>query len=379
MTLDAVTLAQEIIAIPSPSAESNVPVMEHLERLLTPLGFAIERVDYIDVNGIAKRNLVARLGPEPPRGAQSGFALFSHSDTVPGDAGWEPFAPVVKDGRLYGRGACDMKGPLAATVAAASAIDPAKLRRPFYLIITADEEVGYPGAKRVASDSTMLADRWPEHGVIAEPTRLRPVFAHKGGTRIFVTAEGVAAHTSTDRGISANFIIAPFLAEMASLVPLFRNEPRFRNDLFDPPTNGFNMVINDGNCASNVTAARTNCILSLRTMPGTANEEMAQIILDAVKRHNLKATWYTFDPFIIDRDAEIVRAAEEATGTPAESVPFGTEAAIFKDYTQLVILGPGDIAQAHTVGEWIDVAQLRQSVEVYRKLIERFCYTQPQQ
>jgi acetylornithine deacetylase len=74
---------------------------------------------------------------------------------------------------------------------------------------------------------------------------MRPVYAHKGGVRLKVTAYGVAAHTSTDKGISANFLIAPFLAEMAELNTLVKSEARFQNNEFDPPTNGFNLVLSD--------------------------------------------------------------------------------------------------------------------------------------
>ena len=282
--------------------------------------------------------------------------------------------PVERGGRLVGRGSCDMKGPLAATIVAASRFAGRDLREPLYLVITADEERGYGGAKQVIAESELLHNSWPKHGLVAEPTRLRPVYAHKGGMRIDVTAHGIAAHTSTDRGASANFIIAPFLADMAQLVHRFRSDERFMNREFEPPTNGFNMVIDDGDCQPNVTAAKTVCTIGLRTMPDDHREETVQLILDSAARHGLEADLDGFEPFYVDPKADIVRAAVEVTGVSApETVPFGTEAAVFKDYCELVILGPGDIAQAHTVGEWIDVGQLRDSVQVFERMIERFC------
>jgi acetylornithine deacetylase len=363
-----VELTQALIAMPSPSRESNAAISAHLATLLEDSGFTVEELSYLDGDQ-RKVSLVARKGS-----GEGGVGLFSHSDTVPGDAGWEPFVPVIEDQRLIGRGAADMKGPLAATLVAAAAYSADKLRHPITLVITADEEVGYGGAKQVVAESKLLAENWPTHGIIAEPTRLRPVYAHKGGARFFVTAHGRAAHTSTDKGISANFLIAPFLAEMAELAQLFKNDKRFQNPEFDPPTNAFNMTINDNNCASNVTAAKTVSTVGFRPMPNDNREEAIERILSAAKKYNLEVDWYMFEPFYADRTSPLIQVALAATNLPAaETVPFGTEAAVFKDYAQLVILGPGDIAQAHTKGEWIDLGQLQSAVNVYRHIIDHFC------
>ena len=157
-----------------------------------------------------------------------------------------------------------MKGPLAATMAAAANIDVKALRRPVYVVVTADEEVGYGGAYQVAAESKLLAEGWPEYGVVAEPTRLRPVYSHKGGALVTAHALGAAAHSSTEKGVSANFKIAPFLAEMAALVPVFRTDPRYLNPEFSPPSFGFNMIVTDYGTKSNVTAPKTTALLSLR-------------------------------------------------------------------------------------------------------------------
>jgi len=134
-------------------------------------------------------------------------------------------------------------------------------------------------------------------------------------------------------------------------------------------------VINDGNCKANVTAGKTEATLSLRTMPHDHFQEAAQLIIDAAHKYNLATRLEYFDPFYVAPDSEIVQLAIWATGaTQAETVPFGTEALVYQNYVaQQVILGPGNIAQAHTVGEWIDVAQLAEAVGVYRRLIERVC------
>jgi acetylornithine deacetylase len=366
---NVVELTQALIAIPSPSQQSNQTIASYLATLLTECGFSLEELSFMDGDQ-RKTSLVARKGV-----GEGGIGIFSHSDTVPADAdGWEPFTPTLQDQHIIGRGAADMKGAIAASIVAAAPYSPDQLRRPVTIVITADEEIGYGGAKQVIAESSTLAGNWPTYGIIAEPTQMRPVYAHKGGVRVKVTAHGRAAHTSTDKGISANFLIAPFLAEMAELNQLVKSETRFQNAEFNPPTNGFNMVINDGNAAANVTAAKTVCTVGFRPMPNDHSEEVLERIIGSAKKHNLEFDWYVHEPFYVDRNSPLIQAALAATGLPAaETVPFGTEAAVFKDLMQLVILGPGNIAQAHTQGEWIALDQLHTAVEVYRHLIDHFC------
>ena len=367
---DVIQLTKDIVAINSVSARSNAQVSDLLEETLRHCAFEIERLEFVDDQAERKVSLVGKKGP-----GEGGFALFSHSDTVPGDD-WasNAFSPVVQDGRLIGRGSCDMKGPLAATIAAAASVDARQLRRPVFIIITADEEISGGGARQVAKESVLFNTARPPHGVIAEPTGLVPVYAHKGGGTITVTAYGKAAHTSTDQGISANFLIAPFLAEMAELAERFKTDDSFMNHEFDPPTNGFNIVLNDGNCRHNVTAAKTICTVGFRTMPGDRSDDVIALVTERARKHNLDITARKVAPFRISPDAEIVQRALEVTGVEEpETVPYGTDALHFQDQLQLVILGPGDISQAHTVGEWIEVDKLQRAVDIYERMIVGLC------
>lgn len=370
MGLDVVQLTRDIVAINSVSQRSNKEVSDLLEHTLKGCDFEVERLEYLDDNGEQKVSLVGKKGE-----GSDGFGLFSHSDTVPGLEGeWDPFDPVIQDGRLFGRGSCDMKGPLAATIAAGAKVDAADLKKSLFIVVTADEEISGGGARQVAEESDFFNAERPKHGVIAEPTRLTPVYAHKGGGRVFVTASGRAAHTSTDRGVSANFLIAPFLAEMAEFAKLFKTDESFMNREFNPPTNGFNMVLDDGGCRPNVAAAKTVCTLSFRPMPNDRSDDVIAMITEAAEKYGLEASSNQGTPFYVSPDAEIVQAGLKATGAAkAGTVPFGTDAHAFKHDLDLVILGPGDIVQAHTVGEWIDIAQLSEAVGVYGQMIERFC------
>jgi acetylornithine deacetylase len=356
--------------MPSETTNSNAAISDFLQEWLEERTFTVERTSYMDVNGEEKVNLVAKWGEGP-----GGLGFFSHSDTVPGDPReWNPFDPQIANGKLYGRGSCDMKGPLAATLIAAASVDPATLRKPIYIAIAADEEQGHIGAHYLQEHSALFRENWPDYAVVAEPTELQPVYAHKGGASITVTATGRAAHTSTDKGISANFLIAPFLAEMAELATAFKNTERFKNYEFDPPTNGFNMTIDDGQCRTNVTAAKTIARLSIRIMPNDHHEEQIAMIEERARKYNLAVEQRKLMPFYIDPNATIVQAACRATGiAKAITVPYGTEAESYQKYTQCVILGPGSIAQAHTIGEWVEVQQLESAVKIYQRLIADLC------
>jgi len=368
--LDVIALTRELSAIPSVSAESNLPVADRLEEELRRRAFTVERLEYTDANGVRKANLVARKGA-----GSGGVAFLSHLDTVPG-IGWDrdPWSPLVENDRLIGLGVCDMKGPLVTTLAAADAFDAALLREPITIVATADEEISGAGAFQVVKESALLRETAPCYGIVAEPTRMRPVYAHKGGAGVRVIAEGVAAHTSLDRGISANFLIAPFLAEMAELSGRLKGDASYGNPLFDPPTLGFNMTLSDGGYKQNVTAARTVATLSLRPMPNDRSAAVIAEIVERAERHGFATTTSNFPPFSVSPEATIVRAALAATDEPtARVVPYGTEAFIYQDRMEVVILGPGDIAQAHTNGEWIELSQLSRAVEVYSTMIANLC------
>jgi acetylornithine deacetylase len=370
MALDVVQLTKDLVAIDSVSARSDEAVAVLLEEVLRGRGFEVERLEYHDPNGELKVSVVGRKGE-----GTGGLAYFSHFDTVPG-TGWDrdPWQPIVEDGRLIGLGSCDMKGPLAATVVAADMFDASQLARPVLIVATADEEVSGQGARQVVAESKLFNESRPPYGVVAEPTRLIPVYAHKGGGSISVTATGFAAHTSTGRGISANFLIAPFLAEMAELAQRLKDDPSYQNSEFDPPTVGFNMTLDDGGCRPNVTAARTVCTLGIRPMPGDRSGEVIAEITERAARYGFELTSTIFAPFHVAPDATVVRVACEATGvaTP-RTVPYGTDAYFYQDAIEAVILGPGDIAQAHTNGEWIELDQLHEAANVYARMIARLC------
>ena len=272
---DVLSLTQELIKIKSVSQWSNVAISDYLSNLLEDAEFEVERITYVDENEQTKVSLVARKGQ-----GQGGLGLLSHSDTVPGqEVDWPAFEPKIRDGKLFGRGSCDMKGPIAAAYLAAASVQAKDLQKPLTVVITADEEYSGLGAKTVVEESNFLKENPPDYGIITEPTQLVPVYAHKGIAMIKVTAQGEAAHTSTDAGtFRLIFLIAPFLHEMADLAKTLKSDPSFMNQEFSPPTLGFNMTLNDGDCKPNVTAAKTVCMLNFRPMPNDRSQDVLEII-----------------------------------------------------------------------------------------------------
>ena len=369
MNIDAVELTRQLVAIDSVSRNSNAAVSDLLQQVLEGAGFEMERLEYDDPDGVRKVNLIGRRGA-----GSGGFGLFSHSDTVPGD-NWsgDPWAPRVEGDRLVGLGSCDMKGPLAAAIAAAAAAPEERLARPVYVVVTADEEVTGRGAMHVA-DRSRLYRGGPALGVVTEPTRLIPVYAHKASSLAFVTAHGRAAHSSTGKGINATLLMAPFLAEIALLAEEIKRDESFLNHEFTPPHNCLNVTIDDGGTRPNVTAAKTVCTVGFRPMPGDRSDDLMAIIRDTAQRHGLHCEAYSGKAFRVPPDSRVVDVAKRASGAGrAETVGFGTDAFAFMDDVELVVLGPGDIAQAHTENEFISLTQLRRAVDVYGAMIEEAC------
>ncbi|MFK7800069.1 MAG: M20 family metallopeptidase [Anaerolineae bacterium] len=371
MPHDVIELTQNLVKMQSVSKDSNAPISDYLQSILEEMGCTIERLEYTDGNGELKVNIIGKLGE-----GKGGLAFCSHSDTVPGqEVDWDAFDPVIKDGRLYGRGSADMKGPLAATIVAASKIDASKLKEPVYILVTSDEEIGLFGAKFVSEKSEMMRKDKPKYGVIAEPTKMIPVYAHKGGAGAVVTSYGKAAHSSTDKGVSANFQLARFMAEMADLKEVAMSDERFMNDEFNPPTNGFNMTMTDFNTAGNVTAPKAQCRVGFRAMPNAQAEEMLEMIVERAEKYGLEYTTRLFSPLYVSKDSDLVKTAVKALdGREPETVSYGTDGMYLKNVIQeMVVLGPGDIGVAHTVGESVPLDELTQAVDVYEKMIIELC------
>ncbi|WP_235935118.1 M20 family metallopeptidase [Candidatus Laterigemmans baculatus] len=378
---EALEITERLVRFASPSHVSNTPVTDWLEQQLKQAGFQCERIERTDAAGVAKSNLVARRGPAGSDAAVGGgLAYFAHTDVVPADV-WEgpggAFEPVVQDGRLYGRGSCDMKGSLAAMVAAAHSINPASQTHPLWIVCTADEEVGFHGARQVARESKLFRQMVAEQpvGIIGEPTELDVVHAHKGIEGCKLTSRGRAAHSSTREGRNANLAMVPLLDELLAIHRETERDSRWHDERFDPPTVTWTFGVSDFTHAINVTPAVSRAWVSFRTMPEIDGHEL----LERVRRKAVELG-IEFEPLDgggtlwVDADHPWVQSMCEMAGRPAaRTVSYCTDGGLFTELEALVVCGPGSIAQAHTTDEFIELDQLAAGVELYRKLIKSRC------
>ncbi|MSR84189.1 MAG: acetylornithine deacetylase [Candidatus Latescibacteria bacterium] len=374
MKPQVVQLARQLITFPSVSSASNVPISEYVASLLEGGGFKVERVAYLDAAGVEKLCIVAKLGE-----GKGGLALTGHSDVVPAPpAGWsaDPFQAQVREGRLYGRGACDMKGPVAAALCAALRFRASQLKAPLFFLCTADEEVRARGAREVVRSSRLFREACSGYGLICEPTRMQVIHAHKGSLHMEVRSKGRAAHTSTLKGVNANIRMIPFLAEMKKIYELVLRSKRYSNDEFSPPQSEWSIGINDYNPATNITPIRSVCTIRYRPMPGVDSAGLIRRTRELARQHGLECqVHWVGEPLYTPPDSPLVQTALALTGTRvSRTVPYGTDGTAYAvRMKNLVVLGPGDIAQAHTVDEWVEIDQLHRAEELYTRFIDHVC------
>src|SRR5689334_6474013 len=195
------TLA-DLVAIDSVSSRSNAEIISYLKRRCERVGLQIETFPHVDENGVEKINLVVSVvpsGSKAPSSLRSAgtlqieLALVGHTDTVPYDPSWnEALALIERDGKLFGRGACDTKAFIAAALTAVESLDLDKLTKPLALVFTSDEEIGCLGAKRLAVAKSVSA----RYAIVGEPTSLQPMRAGKGYCLAQFTVHGREAHSA---------------------------------------------------------------------------------------------------------------------------------------------------------------------------------------
>ena len=356
-------LARDLVAIDSRSFVSNLPVAERLEAALE--GFEIERLDYRDEAGVAKRVLVAT------RGRPGGLAFSGHMDTVP-DTGWDedPFSARVTDrGVLHGLGSTDMKGPVAAIVTMARSLPETV---PVTLLITTDEETTKAGAGVIAERSVLVRRARPRGIIVAEPTGMVPVRGHRSHIHFVATATGVQAHSSSGRGRNANWDLLPFLAEMKALFERLRTDPSLHDPAYDPPFSDFNLVLDNHGAAVNVTVPRATACIKFRYSASVDPSRVATIVRDAASRAGLHfAAIPEGAPPELPPDHPLVRLAVVVTGQEARTAPYGTDASELQTLAPCVVLGPGNIDVAHRPGESVRIDELEAAIPLFARLAEQ--------
>ncbi len=363
MTTDVAELTRALVAIDSRSFVSNLPVAERVEATLA--GFDIERLDYTDAAGTPKRAIVAHKG-----GGIGGLALSGHMDTVP-DTGWQddPWSGRIADGRLHGLGSTDMKGPVAACILAARAV-PDNI--PVTLLITTDEETTKSGARAIAERSALVRQAKPALIVVAEPTSMIPVRGHRAHVGFTAVATGVQAHSSTGKGRNANWDLVEFLAEMKAIHTKLRQDPALQDTAYDPVFSDFNLVIDNHGTAVNVTVPKSTVQIKFRYSASIDPAPIVTAVREAAARANLSVTEAREgEPPEMPLDHPLLRLVVDHVGAAPTTAPYGTDASVLQTIAPCVVLGPGNIAQAHTPTESVSLAELEAAIPVFTSLAER--------
>jgi acetylornithine deacetylase len=360
---DVAALARDLVQMDSRSRLSNTAIAERVAAALA--GFEIERLDYTDAAGTEKRVLVAH------RGGTGGVAFSGHLDTVP-DTGWQedPWSGRIDaDGVLHGLGSTDMKGPLAAAIVAARAL-PAGI--PVSLLITTDEETTKQGAREIAARSDLVRRAKPRGILVVEPTRMAPVRGHRSHIAFTAVATGVQAHSSGGSGRNANWTLLPFMMEMRALHQRLRDDPALHDAAYDPPFSDFNMVIDNHGAAVNVTVPKATASIKFRYSASIDPEPIRAAVQAAAARAGVAVTEATEgSPPELPQDHPLVRLCIAETGTPPGTAPFGTDASILQAIAPCVVMGPGDIAEAHTPGEKLRLSDLTAAIPVFQRVAEQ--------
>lgn len=363
-------LAKRLVGYPSISEKSNEYVSDFVANVLDRRGFEIEKLTYVDEDNEKKVSVVAKRGSQP-----GGVAYSAHTDVVPAEdwgTGFNgPFEPIIRDGRLYGRGACDMKGSLACALAAVERIRQTDQRGTIYFLVSADEEIGMQGARQIDSESKIFHEMVNHDtvGIVGEPTELQVVHGHKGAEGIVVRGRGVSAHTSTGRGVNANDKLIPALSELLRLGQESEQSQEYRNAGFDPSTLSWNMILVNEPQAVNVTPSLAEARIFMRTMPEVDHQPLLEKIREIAQKHGLEVERKAETrPWGVDAASDWIRGMLQITGyQESKTVCYATDASVLQRLKKLMICGPGSIEQAHRNDEWIALEQLTRGTDVYEQ------------
>jgi acetylornithine deacetylase len=354
----------------------NLAVIELLADWLEQLGFEVELQPLAGHNN--KANLIARLG----QGGE-GLILAGHTDTVPYDEGkWrhDPFALTEEAGRLYGLGTCDMKAFLALAIEAARTYVNQPLQRPLVLLATADEESSMDGARLLAEEGQRLG----RYCLIGEPTGMRPVRQHKGIMMEAVRLHGRSGHSS-DPALG-NSALEGMQEVMGAILELRAElQARYRNPAFGVPYPTLNLGHIHGGDNPNRICGECELQYDLRPLPGMDLQELRRTIEQRVERIAERrglgvecVPLFQGVPAMETPAASlIVRVCEQLTGKAAGAVAFGTEGPYLNSMgIETVVLGPGDIDQAHQPDEFLALSRIEPTLTILDELIRRFCLEQ---
>ena len=375
-----IEILADLVEFDTTSRGSNLPLIEYAEALLANHGVTSRRVPNADGT---KANLMAIIGPH----VAGGVALSGHTDVVPVDGQpWtsDPWTLTCRDGRLYGRGTCDMKSFLALSLAALPDFVATDLKRPIYIAFSYDEEVGCLGAPDLIAELARLSPP-PAMVLVGEPTDMQAISGHKGIASFRVTVTGHEAHSSLiHMGASANMVAIRLMNFLLVLSERLSAEA-------DPASpylpKGATLTVGmiNGGTAVNILARECVFVFDLRTQPDQDPYKILEGFFGEAKAVDaqLKARFSECGVLIENRSltpsfAPEVSGAAEAMARqlagdngPLRVAPYAAEAGQFQQAGfSTVICGPGSIDQAHQPDEFIEISQIERGAEFMVRLVE---------
>ncbi|HWK67340.1 MAG TPA: acetylornithine deacetylase [Rhizobiaceae bacterium] len=371
-------MLERLVSFPTVSSESNLALIDFVKTYLDELGVATTLV--LNEDG-SKANLFATIGPMIP----GGVVLSGHTDVVPAlEHGWtnSPWALTERNGRLYGRGACDMKGFDALVLAAVPDMLAAGLKKPIHIALSYDEEVGCKGAHALVENMAKTIAK-PRAVFVGEPTRMRVVNGHKGLVAFETRVRGHAVHSSRiDTGVSAVMVAARLVSWLDDT--MMENRSRPATGGFEPPYTTLHCGVINGGAAANIVAESCSFITDIRAIPQErpqdfrdrfehyARTEIEPAMKAIAPNSGIDIVDLSFVPGLAPEpvgEAELLALALIGANQTAV-VAYGTEGGIFQDAGwSTVVIGPGDIAQAHQVDEYIELEQLKAGERFIERLI----------
>ena len=375
-------MLRHLVGFDTTSRNSNLALIDFAEDWLRQNHIPVRRS--LNPEG-TKANLHAIIGPH----VAGGIALSGHVDTVPVDGqAWsrDPFTLYEADGRLYGRGTCDMKGFVAAALAAVPDLAAMHLAKPVHLFITYDEETNMDGARRLVADIAESGLK-PDLCVVGEPSLMQPILAHKGRIAVKVTVRGSPGHSSEpEHGVNAVHAAAEAVAYMAAEARRISREGPFVEG-FDPPYTTAHVGTLSGGTILNIIPEAAEFVMEWRFVPGhDADEEFARF--RQYVEANIQSWMQESDPstgfsyeivgFLpgmgLADDHELTNLVKQITGSNSTGkVSYGTEGGIYEEAgIPSIVCGPGAIQQAHKPDEWVATSQLDACDAFIRRIASRF-------
>ena len=373
-----VKILSDLIRFDTTSRNTNLAVIDYIADHLSTLGIPSQKIYSDDQN---KANLYATIGPK----VDGGIVLSGHTDVVPVDGqNWStnPFELTTKQNKLYGRGTADMKGFIACCLSMAKPISQLDIKRPIHLAFSYDEEVGCIGVGRLI-EFIASQDPTPACVIVGEPTSMQIVNAHKGICVMSTLIRGREGHSSRpDRGanaIEAAAALTTYIYELCDELSKIERDERF-----EPPYTTFNTGVISGGDAVNIIARECTLNWEFRPIPG-ADHTIIMARINSWVEEKLLAKMRKVDPRCsIESIREVLvppfdqpnslaeELARKVTGlNDAGAVAYVTEASLFSQANiPAVVIGPGDISQAHQPDEFVSLAQLSKCLSFINQLAE---------